>query len=134
MSLYNPDKTTNFSVAPTNYLGHEYASFKNSLYKLALTNPTAYFDLREKVLQSVQRDAINDIYTTVFNLLNTGTDKKNQALFSQKVGYPQQEINKIGLGFSSTLDGMVNELVELLMPIDFNTIMNKKLASTPSIA
>jgi hypothetical protein len=130
--------TTNFAVLPANYLGHEYASFKNALYKLALTEPAKYFTLREQVLQSVQKDAINQIYTTIFNLLNDGKDGKGVPLFNvlsqQRVAYPQQKINEISLGFSATLDEMVQEVVELLMPIDFQTIMNKKLASTPATA
>ena len=130
--------TTNFAVDPSNYLGHNYSSFKNGLYKLALTNPSAYYDLREKVLQSVKKDAINEIYKTVFNLLSEGKDKNGNVLFSilsqPKVSYPSQKINEVSLGFSATLDEMVQEIVELLIPVDFNTIVNKKLASMPTTA
>ena len=92
----------------------------------------------EKVLQSVQKDAINEIYKTVFNLLSEGKDKNGNVLFSilsqPKVSYPSQKINEVSLGFSATLDEMVQEIVELLIPVDFNTIVNKKLASMPTTA
>ena len=43
--------------------------------------------------------------------------------------YPNQKINQFSLDASVTLNEIIEELVEILMPIDFNTLMNKKLAS-----
>ena len=40
---------------------------------------------------------------------------------------PEQRVNQFTLDAASTLQEIVNELVEMLMPIDYNTLMNKRL-------
>jgi hypothetical protein len=64
--------TADFNVNPNNYLGHDYRNFKTILYKLSLTNPESYFQLRENILRAVQQDAVKNMYATIFKLLDAG--------------------------------------------------------------
>ena len=43
--------------------------------------------------------------------------------------YPNQKINQFCLDASVTLNEIINEMVEILMPVNFNDLMNKRLAS-----
>jgi len=128
--------TANFRVDPTNYLGLDYSQFKNKLYKLALTNPERFFELRERVFQTIQKDMVTELYTTVVNLLSDGRDVNGRPLVvidgnPIKVGFPSQKINQISLSYSESLSEMMEELTELIIPRDFNSILDKKLKITP---
>jgi arsenate reductase-like glutaredoxin family protein len=128
--------TANFRVDPSNYLGLQFSEFKNKLYKLALTNPERFFELRERVFQTIQKDMCNNLYTTVVNLLSDGKDVTGRPLVvidgtPIKIGFPSQKINEIALSFTESLSEMMQELTELIIPRDFNTILDKKLKITP---
>jgi hypothetical protein len=124
--------TADFTVDPNNYLGHQYRNFKTVLYKLALTNPEGYFQLRENVLKAVQQDAVKNLYQTIFKLLDSGTTADGTQLIridgdNIKVGYPRQQINTLSLSMAETLDEMLEHVVNVIIPHDFTSIMEKKL-------
>ena len=124
----------NFKVDVNNYLGNQYNTFKTELYRIALTNPELYFKIRKNLLEKVSYGAIGKLYDTFFQALSNGLDSDGRPLFvidgkNIPPSYPNQKINQFSLDASVTLNEIIEELVEILMPIDFNTLMNKKLAS-----
>lgn len=124
----------NFKVDVNNYLGNQYNTFKTELYRIALTNPELYFRIRKNLLEKVSYGAIGKLYDTFFQALSNGVDSNGQPLFvidgkNVPPSYPNQKINQFCLDASVTLNEIIEELVEILMPVDFNTLMNKKLAS-----
>ena len=130
-------------VDVNNYLGNQYNQFKNDLYRLALTNPERYFDLRKNLLKKVEYDAIGGLYDSFYNALIYGKAMDGTPLFpigapsggilgsgagaNVPPSYPEQKTNQFCLDAASTLQEIVNDLVEMLMPIDYNTLMNKRL-------
>ena len=138
----NPTLGTH-KVAVNNYLGNDYNQFKNDLYRLALTNPERYFEIRKNLLKKIEYDAIGGLYDSFYNALIYGKAMDGTALFpiGQTSGgllssgtsvnvapsYPEQLCNKFCLDSAATLQEIVNDLVEMLMPIDYNTLMNKRL-------
>ena len=140
--MSNPALGTH-KVDVNNYLGNQYNQFKNDLYRLALTNPERYFEIRKNLLKKVEYDAIGNLYDSFYNALIYGKAMDGTALFpiGQTSGgllssgtsvnvapsLPEQRVNQFTLDAASTLQEIVNELVEMLMPIDYNTLMNKRL-------
>lgn len=124
----------NFKVDVNNYLGNQYNTFKTELYRVALTQPELYFKLRKNLLERVSYGAIGKLYDTFFQALSNGVDSDGRPLFvidgkNIPPSFPNQKINQFSLDASVTLNEIIEELVEILMPIDFNQLMNKRLAS-----
>ena len=123
---------SNFEVNPANYLGFEYEAYKNDLYALALSKPSEYFELRKNVLKSVKTDAIGDIYSTFSKILGPGQNKagteiiKTSTAPAYKPSYPSQEISKIALKAARTLDEILNEVIEIILPSDFKQLANTR--------
>ena len=140
--MSNPALGTH-KVDVNNYLGNQYNQFKNDLYRLALTNPERYFEVRKNLLKKVEYDAIGNLYDSFYNALIYGKAMDGSDLFpigqtsggilSSGVGanipprLPEYRVNEFTLNAAATLQDIVNELVEMLMPIDYNTLMNKRL-------
>ena len=124
----------NFKVNVNNYLANDYNTFKTELYRVALTSPETYFKLRKNLLEKVSYGAIGKLYDSFFNALSQGIDSDGRPLFqidgkNIAPSYPNQKINQFCLDASVTLNEIINDMVEILMPIDFNQLMNKRLAS-----
>ena len=121
-----------FEITPDDYLGFKYEEYKNDLYAMALSKPSEYFNLRKKVLQKVKTEAIGDIYKSFFNILSKGTDKAGtQVIVIDGVGavapsYPQQEVSKIALKAARTLDEILEEVIDIIMPANFKDLANSR--------
>jgi hypothetical protein len=89
------------------------------------------------VLDKVKNEAINNMYDVFFNVLNegkVGTDfiiRDGSKIYSPS--YPEQEINSFCLSACKTLEQIVDECVEILIPIDYNKILNSKYAEVGRI-
>ena len=125
--------TTNFKIDTGDYLGIEHEAYKTRLFQLALTKPDDYFKLRELVLEKVKRDAVATQYDVYYNLLSEGTNSlggpivatKYQQLFKPCV--PLQETNQFALKASKTIDAICEEAIEMLIPMDYKDIAEKRL-------
>ena len=125
--------TTNFKINTSDYLGIEHEAYKTRLFQLALTKPDDYFKLREEVLEKVKRDAVEIQYEVYYNLLSEGTDSTGgpivstpyQAIFKPCV--PLQETNQFALKASKTIDAICEEAIEMLIPMDYKEIAEKRL-------
>ena len=136
---------SSFKVNVNNYLGHEYNEFKNDLYRLALTNPDKYFEIRKNLLRKIEYDAVGGLYNSFYSALVDGVAQDGSPLIpigqssgglfggssstNTRPSLPQQKVNQFCLDASATLNEIIQELVEMLMPIDYNTLMNKRLAN-----
>lgn len=117
-----------------NFLGHQYSEYKSKVYALAISKPSVYFAMREKVIQRVKTDAVKDIYITFFTLLKDGKMGPDNVINDGTISYvpslPVQDINNFSLSACSTLDAICEECVNMILPIDMTTIMNRKLVQT----
>ena len=128
--------TANYNfIDVNNYLGCSNQEYKSALYKLALSSPSEYYDLRVKVLKSVKSETIKGLYKSFYNLMLTGTSADGTPVIAVKAGgqslepqLPLQQINAFSLGAVQHMSEIVDELVEILMPMDFNKIINAKFA------
>ena len=121
-----------FQIETDDYLGFKYEEYKNDLYAMALSKPSEYFTLRKKVLQKVKTEAIGDIYKSFFNILSKGTDKAGvQIIIIDGVGptapsYPQQEVSKIALKAARTLDEILEQVIDIILPANFKDLANSR--------
>jgi hypothetical protein len=117
-----------------NFLGHQYSQYKSKVYALAISKPSVYFAMREKVIQRVKTDAVKTLYTTFFTLLKDGKIEKDEVIddgtYRHAPNLPIQDINNFTLSACATLDSICEECVNMILPIDMTTIMNRKLVQT----
>lgn len=124
--------TDRFAVTPSNYLGFEYEEYKNDLYALALSKPSEYFKLRKEVVKSVKTDAVGDIYKTFTRILSEGQNATGNRDIIVENGnthrpkYPAQEISKIALKAARTLDDILEDVIDIILPNDFKQLANQR--------
>ncbi len=129
-----------FRVDPSNYLGIQSNAFRNRLYKIALSRPSYYFELRERVEKKVKEDCIRNLYAQIYFLLSEGAlandaGNKGEQIVTDENGvplppnFPSQKINEITLGLSKTLENALDEVIDFILPIDFQKILTSKLTS-----
>ena len=123
--------SSSFKVSVTNYLGHDHEDYLSKIYAFALSNPTQYFEMRAKVVKIVKRDAIGALYDTFYNVLTEGksgtTDLFVISGTAQQPKYPEQKVNDFCLSASATLDEILNDLCDIVIPNKMNEIMGDKL-------
>ena len=117
-----------YAVKPANYLGMEYKAYKNDLYALAISKPSEYFLLRKNVIQSVKTDAVGNIYTTFKNILSEGKALNGNSLIRTtdnivyEPRYMNQDIGIIALKAAETLDAILDEVIEIILPQNFKNL------------
>lgn len=121
----------NSRVDVNNFFGFNNTEFKNGLYKLAISEPSKYFDLRAKVYKELKKKMATQLYEQIFDLMVKGEIDK-VGIFGQSSipppRMPVQKVNNFALSSVATLDEIYNHLIEELLPIDFNRIMQSKFA------
>lgn len=120
-----------FAVTPSNYLGFEYEEYKNDLYSLALSKPSEYFKLRKAVVKSVKTDAVGDIYDTFTKILSEGKSNNGADIIiengnTHRPKFPAQEISKIALKAARTLDDILEDVIDIILPSDFKQLANQR--------
>lgn len=139
--------TTQFRIDANAYLGHNYSSFRDKLFSLAIANPSQYFKIREEVVKKVKETAVKNLYETIYDVMNDGTiatlnvGAKNPivtvvpaATFDFKPQVPPQKINEVSLSIAKTLDKCLDSVLETIIPIDYHSIAAKRLAVTGEAA
>jgi len=123
---------TDFKIDTSDYLSIDYNAFRDDMLELALSKPSEYFALRKQVLQAVKRDAVENIYTTYYNLLTDGLDKDGNSIVNAawKPHYPKQLVNQFALGASKTIDKIAEEAVEIILPRNYKDIANERTTTT----
>jgi hypothetical protein len=124
---------TNFRVNTDNALGFEYDEYKSKLYQLALTNTKDYFALRNAVYSNIKKGMIKQLYNTFFNLMTSGaltnpngTPAKDgsaidgsNVIFDFVPNYPEDEVNTISLKAARTLEILLKEALDIIIPKDY---------------
>ena len=128
----------NFQTDANNYLGNQYSDHVAAMYALALSEPQKFYSARARVTSKLKREIIKSFYKDIFDVLSTaklngnyiydGVISNGDADRMYKCEYPNQKINELALSFASTLDSMMQEVVDLVMPDKINRVVDSKLA------
>ena len=117
-----------FAIDTSDFLGINYDSYKNDLYAMALSTPADYMKLRKETLAVVKNQCIKDIYTQFYNLLSKGEDLNGTQIGSLPApGYPAQMVSKFALKAARTLDSILEEAIEIILPLNFKELSTKRL-------
>ena len=137
-------QVTNFKIDTKNYLGMDHEAYKTKLFQLAITKPEAYFELREQVLNNVKTQAVATQYNIYYHLLSKGTKTDGSSYVVTpasmaaslpagglagifKPCVPLQDTNQFALKASKTIDAICEEAIEMLIPMDYKEIAEKRL-------
>ena len=117
-----------FVIDTEDFLGLKYEAFRNELYALALSTPADYMKLRKEVLATVKNQSIKDIYTQFYNLLSKGEDINGAQISTlPPPSYPAQLVSKFALKAARTLDTILEEAIEIILPLNFKELSTKRL-------
>jgi hypothetical protein len=119
-------------VDPLNYLGHSHDAYLAKMYTLALSKPTEYLHLRETVKEKVKRAAVTAIYSEYYSILTKGKLANGTSIYGSvqyEPNYPQQKVNDFCIGAADTLNAILDDLCEIVIPDKMNQIMGDKIGS-----
>ena len=131
--MATPDLTSQ-KVEVSNFLGHDYAKFKNEMYKIGISTPSVYFDMRQRVYDKVKTKIITNMYENFWSIMLAGKDSDDDPVISltdkgEPIApcVPKQIVNNFAVSASETMEEILMEMLEYLLPVDINSIMTKKL-------
>ena len=86
---------------------------------------------------NLKRDIVKDFYDKIYLTLNTGYTTSGVSVYvgstlnptDYPVKYPTQKINEIALSFAATLDKMLDEITNIVLPDKINRVVDDKLAT-----
>ena len=128
-----------FKVDVQDYLSIKHNFFKEKMLQLALTNPSEFYELRERVMENTINAAIGDLYETLYSVMTTGKKKDGtsaaspaakSALFIPNV--PKQEVGDFCLRAATTMEGIVRRCVDEILPPNIIEVAKSRIASKTS--
>ena len=128
-----------FKVDVQDYLSIKHNTFKEKMLQLALTNPSEFYEIREKVMESTINAAIGDLYETLYTVMTTGKKKDGTSaagaatkasLFVPNV--PKQEVGDFCLRAATTMEGIVRKCVDEILPPNIIEVAKSRIASKTS--
>ena len=124
--------SSNFDVDPNNFLGLDAKTFKNTLYRIALSKPNTYFKIRQDVESKLKKQVIANMYKNIKTMLSEGVIDGQQVIFDEngnplRPNMPEQVIVNHNLGLARTLNEALDSIIEELLPLDFERILKGKL-------
>ena len=129
-----------FKVDVQDYLSIKHNTFKEKMLQLALTNPSEFYELREKVMVTIVNEAIGDLYETLYNAMTTGTKKDGTTSVATgaakanlfKPNVPKQEVGDFCLRAATTMENIVRKMVDEVLPPNIIEVAKARIASKTS--
>ena len=126
----------NWKVDPSDYMGHKYEQYKNKLLSKAMTTPSAYYDTRSDVLEKLNSFVGEMLYKIFYDLLTKGLLPDGGGGTTQiKIvnedlvpAWPGQAATAFSLEASETIDKILTECVEIVLPKKHIDIASMKLS------
>ena len=130
----------NFRVNVKDFLGIENTKYREKMMQIALTKPADFYELREKVRAQVIEKAIGEFYDTLYYVMTTGKlsnggqsaakDAAKAADFVPNI--PKQKVNDFALSAVKTLESIVEDAIDMMLPPDFLDIAKSRTISKSS--
>ena len=126
-------KPLNLFLDVNNYLNNDYAAYSDKVHAKALSNPSAYFEYREKVSKQLKADAIKNLYATIYYALRFGQRADETDLVPDMIaGSPNvsdQNINEIAISIAKTLNEQLDKIVDIIAPVSASGAASGRLKS-----
>ena len=120
-----------FKVKPKNILGLEAQSFKSKLLALALSEPSVYFGLRDRVYTAIVENAVANAYELYWTILTEGKVGTDQITYVTKDSttpkpfapkLPESEVNTFALEVAEAVKDIAERAVERVMPMEYKDL------------
>jgi len=116
------------------FLGIEYDSYRDRVLTFALTEPKNYGALKNKVKSVLLKNILNDLHDSIYYALYLGTEKNgatslfvDSTLNDARPQVPVQTIEEKALSVAKSLKTVLNEVVNMLLPDEFDKLNQGKL-------
>ena len=133
---YNADdlkteQTKDKMDSPIDYLGINYENYVNSIYSLSLSQPTAYYAMRNLLLKDLNTELLEKTHSIIFNILRYGQLTANGINYTngQKPNYPSELCNQISMSIAKSYKIEVKKIIQILLPPDFESMAKSSLSS-----
>lgn len=120
----------NFKIDTSSYLGQQYDGYKNELLGVALANPSKYFKIRKNVVDYVKKEAVKNLYDVIYYTLKEGKKTDGSKIDDELPEGPEVppiEINEIALTASRTLNKILDEVLEKIVPVSYKDLAGQRL-------
>ena len=126
----------NFDLDPCNFLGNDYEDHVQKILSLSLSNVDRYQTARANVTKILKRELLRNFFKNISSVLSTGKTSEGASIYGTTltpsdypVKYPNQKITDLALGYSKTLDSMMQDIVDIILPKRINHIAEEKLGN-----
>lgn len=124
--------TTQFRIEPNAFLGHLFSQHRDVLYSFSISNPSDYFKARAAIVKDVKYNAVKDLYNTLYSVMTEGKIgdqevNKDGVNLTFVPGVPPTTVNEIALGAAKTLDRILDDVIDLIIPISYHDLASKRL-------
>ena len=116
---------------PIDYLGLKYENYVNIIYSLSLSQPTAYYSMRNLLLKDLNTELLEKTHSIIFNILRYGQLTANGINYTngQKPNYPSELCNQISMSIAKSYQIEVKKIIRILLPPDFESMAKSSLSS-----
>ena len=107
----------NFQVDISDYMGHKHEQFIDELQSIAMSTPSRYYTIRKNVIYELKQVVVEDVYKAYYNLLTKGENRKGDNIMENlNPSYPQQLASKFSLGAAKTINEILDDALEIILP------------------
>ena len=129
-----------WKVDVSDYMGFKYQQYVNRLNSVALTKPSAYYDMQTEVIQKLNDNIATYVYDIFYNLLTEGKLPGGGNLtidgVTLKPSWPGQAATSFSLEASNAIDAIITKCVEIILPksvLDISKMQIQKKSTTLGI-
>ena len=118
--------------SPLDYLSINYDVYCNSIYSLSISQPTRYYELRNKLLTKLNEELLEKTHNIIFNILRygiIGVGNENNYTNGIKPNYPAEMCNKISMDVAKAYQTEVKKIIRILLPPDNESLAKSSLNS-----
>ena len=118
----------NFKIETKNYMGYAYESHCEKLTALALSKPDEYYKIRAEVVEYIRNSTVESWFKIFYNALTKGQDADGAAISAGlgSVDYPSQECSRLCLGIAKTVQGIADQVCDIIIPAKFSELASKR--------
>lgn len=125
----------NFKLDVMDYLSHDHKKYVHALEEFALTNPSKYYEMRGKIIEGLGV-LLQEQFTAYYEMLTSGKFKAGGKDYEISVPFAGRQIgpsiakqraSAFSLAATETLDEIISEAVEMVMPASIQEISRMRL-------
>ena len=118
--------------SPLDFLSINYNVYCNSIYSLSISQPTKYYEIRNKLLTKLNEELLEKTHHVIFNVLRYGViGVGNDSNYTNDLrpNVPAEICNKISMDVAKAYQVEVQKIIKMLLPPDNESLAKSSLNS-----